>query len=147
MARRQPKLSPEAARRMLREAGLRTTASRVAVLRDLAELDTPLSHAQISERLEPSGFGAPTVFRCLVDLAEAGLATRLDLGDHVWRFGFHGGREQQAAEHPHFLCVDCGKATCLPGFKIRVSGPSGKRAKAFGEVTEVVLKGRCASCR
>jgi Fur family ferric uptake transcriptional regulator len=147
MAPSQSKLSHDIARRMLRQAGLRVTASRVAVLRDLALLDAPLSHAEISERLEPSGFGAPTVFRCLVDLAEAGLATRLDLGDHVWPFGFHAEVGQPAEEQPHFLCIDCGKATCLPGLKIRVSGVAGKAANDFGEVTEVVLKGRCASCR
>jgi Fur family ferric uptake transcriptional regulator len=135
------------ARRLLKQAGLRITASRVAVLQDLAELDAPLSHAQISQRLKPFGFGAPTVFRCLVDLAEAGLATRLDLGDHVWRFGFHGDAGQQTEDHPHFLCIDCGKATCLPGHEIQVSGPAGKNANDFGEVTEVVLKGRCTSCR
>ena len=147
MARPQPTLSVESARRLLQDAGLRRTASRVAVLQELAKVESPLTHAEISERLESAGFGPPTVFRCLSDLTEAGLAARLDLGDHVWRFGFHGRQAEPAGDHPHFLCNDCGKATCLTGVKIRVSGRRGREISDFGEVTDVVLKGRCLDCR
>ncbi len=131
---------------MLQEAGLRRTASRVAVLRELANAERPLSHAEVAERLDGSGFGAPTIFRCLVDMATAGIFTRIDLGDHIWRFGFRGCGVHRVAEHPHFVCIDCGKATCLPGVNVDVARPENLRHD-FGDVTEIVLKGRCPSCR
>ncbi len=136
-------LAQEDARRLLQESGLRRTASRVAVLQMLAAATSPLSHAEVAEKLESSGFGAPTIFRCLCDLTEVGLVARIDLGDHIWRFGFQGGHAHEA-DHPHFLCVDCGTATCLPGINVNISA---KQQAEFGEVTEVVFKGHCPNCR
>jgi Fur family ferric uptake transcriptional regulator len=136
-------LSTEQARQLLQDAGLRRTASRVAVLQELAAAGSPLSHAEVAQRLETTGFGAPTIFRCLSDLTEIGLIVRLDMGDHTWRFGFQGGHGQDA-DHPHFLCVDCGSAICLPGVDVNISP---HRSRSIGDVTEVVLKGHCPNCR
>jgi Fur family ferric uptake transcriptional regulator len=109
----------------------------------LAAASAPLSHAEIVAELESSGFGAPTIFRCLCDLTEAGLAKRIDLGDHVWRFGFHA-RHPDDADHPHFLCVDCGAATCLPDIEVPITA---SQRRQVGDVTEIVLKGHCPNCR
>lgn len=136
-------ISGEQAREMLQEVGLRRTASRVAVLRRLAAANAPLSHAEVAEQLADSGFGGPTIFRCLSDLTEVGLVLRIDLGDHVWRFGYRGLHGDET-DHPHFLCVDCGAATCLPGVSVNISA---KRNAELGKVTEVVLKGHCRKCR
>lgn len=146
MAKKKQSSSPmtgEEARRLLQEGGLRRTASRVAVLRLLAASSSPLTHAEVAEKLESTGFGAPTIFRCLSDLTEAGLIVRVDLGDHVWRFGFQGGH-REASDHPHFLCVDCGAATCLPGVDVNITG---RRHAELGDITEVVFKGHCPNCR
>ena len=136
-------MTQDEARDLLQETGLRRTASRVAVLCELANASAPLSHAEVAERLDASGFGAPTVFRCLSDLTEVGLALRTDLGDHVWRFGFRGHHAQES-DHPHFVCVDCGAATCLPDIDVRFSP---RQQGEIGDVTEVVLKGHCPNCR
>lgn len=139
-----PRLSPAEIRPLLERVGLRKTASRVAVLQLLAGAAAPLTHAEVAERLEAAGFGAPTVFRCLNDLAETGLAVRIDLGDHVWRFAFH---ESGQAEHAHFICVDCGKATCLPNQAVRLPTGGKGGVREVGDVTEVILKGHCKDCR
>jgi Fur family ferric uptake transcriptional regulator len=132
------------ARQALQKAGLRRTASRVAVLQLLAEGGSPLTHAEIASRLEDSGFGAPTVFRCLSDLVEVGLAVRIDLGDHVWRFALH---EHGGSDHAHFVCVDCGKTTCLPDQGVGLPGAGGEELGEIGDVTEVILKGHCKECQ
>ncbi|MBM4092204.1 MAG: transcriptional repressor [Planctomycetes bacterium] len=139
----EPKLTLDEARQLLQKAGLRRTASRVAVMLELAGAGHPLSHAEVSGRLASGGFGAATIFRCLADLTEVGVLIRIDMGDHVWRFGFRGGHVGDA-DHPHFLCVDCGSATCLPGVDVRITP---RDALAYGDITEVVLKGHCANCR
>lgn len=152
MDARQFKLSVAAARQLTREAGLRSTSCRVAVLQHLAESPSPTSHAELAEVLVPAGYDKSTVYRCLVELAEAGVISRLDLGDHVWRFEIRTGGQpapddHASAEHPHFMCLDCGKVTCLPDFDVRISPAKGRKTSSLGDITEVLLKGHCAACR
>jgi Fe2+ or Zn2+ uptake regulation protein len=71
---------------MIRAAGLRSTSSRVAVLRYLMGAEQPVSHANLVEALADEGFDRATIYRNLMDLTEVALLTRSDLGDHVWRF-------------------------------------------------------------
>lgn len=129
----------------LREAGLRSTAARVAVLRYLWEAGRPVTHADVSEHLESEVFDRATLYRNLIDLAEAGLVSRSDLGDHVWRFELRQP-ETQGGEHPHFVCVDCGAVSCVPG-ETPLLPAAQKAARALGDVDAVVLKGHCATCR
>lgn len=137
----------------LRDAGLRGTAPRIAVLRFLERATTPLSHGEIYQGLAKLGFDRATIYRNLIDLADAGLLSRTDLGDHVWRFEIRRGEENHRAEHrmagvghPHFLCTRCGEVTCLPGGVVRlVSSRSVPRAISLRAV-EVQLKGRCDAC-
>ena len=63
----------------IRKAGLRVTSSRIAVLGVLRDEQTPLSHADVSARLEHLGLDRTTVYRNLIDLAEAGLLRRTDV--------------------------------------------------------------------
>jgi Fur family ferric uptake transcriptional regulator len=138
-------MSVEDAREAIRSAGLRSTASRVAVLQRLAAAKKPLSHADLADELVPTGYDKSTLYRCLVELADAGLLARLDAGDHAWRFELKSGEEAHGAEHPHFVCVDCGKVTCLPNVEVKISPK--QRKSPLGEVTEIFLKGHCKECQ
>jgi Fur family ferric uptake transcriptional regulator len=131
-------LSVEEARRLLREAGLRCTTCRVAVLQRMAETGAPLSHSDLADELVPLGYDKSTVYRCLVELADAGFLSRLDLGDHIWRFELRPQHHDDAAMHPHFMCVDCGKVTCLPEVTVRIAPSKGPKS-VQGNVTEVLL--------
>lgn len=142
--------SPEAdatwAKQALREASLRATAARVAVLKLLASVGVPMSHAQVTKSLAELGFDQSTLFRCLNELADAHLVARLDLGDQVRRFELaklDGGGE---ADHAHFMCVDCGELRCLDGFSVKLTPDRGPRRRALGQITEVLLRGRCEKC-
>lgn len=117
---------PEDAPALLRGAGLRSTDSRVAVLQHLASELSPVSHADLFRALEKDGFDRATLYRNLIDLAEAGLLTRTDLGDHVWRFELKKRDGDHVASHPHFVCSDCGTVSCLPDVAVRIV--RGKRA-------------------
>jgi Fur family ferric uptake transcriptional regulator len=136
----------QALRARIQEFGLRCTAARLAVVGELQRSASPLSHAEIARALEPLDLDRATVYRSLMELSESGLLSRLDLGDHVWRFELRENGRGEAAEHPHFLCTECGEVSCLDGVEIRVtSGPRNKRS-SVGKVTEILLKGRCARC-
>lgn len=124
---RDKKASPaEDAPALLRAAGLRSTDARVAVLHHLASEAAPVSHADLFRALEKDGFDRATLYRNLIDLAEAGLLTRTDLGDHVWRFELKKREGDHVASHPHFVCSDCGTVSCLPDVAVRIV--RGKRA-------------------
>jgi Fur family transcriptional regulator, ferric uptake regulator len=141
-----PKLAPVLAAKALREAGLRKTAPRLAVLDALEHAEAPLSHAEVAERLVGDGLDRVTVYRNLLALTDAGLVRRTDLGDHVWRFelvrpGDSGAHE---AAHPHFVCSDCGAVSCLPDLRVRFAG-AGADAVARKRL-EVQLRGVCGEC-
>src|SRR5262245_16369498 len=138
-------LSVEEAREALRGAKLRSRTSRVGVLWLVSAATRPVSHADVAEVLVPQGFDKSTLYRCLVELADAGILARLDAGDHAWRFEL---RDESHAEgdHPHFVCIDCGTVTCLPDVEVKISAAKGHKT-AVGDVTEVFLKGHCKQCR
>jgi Fur family transcriptional regulator, ferric uptake regulator len=143
-AKKTPPLTAVEAKAILHEAGLRGTAARIAVIQCLAREKSPLSHAEVTARLSEFGFDQSTIYRCLTELSEAGLLARLDLGDAVRRFELLRDTHSGVSEHPHFLCIDCGKIQCLDDFKFRLAPRHGTRS--FGEVTEVLVKGHCTAC-
>lgn len=134
----------EQARLRIREAGLRATPARIAVLNLLEKERGPVSHQEATEVLEANGLDKSTIFRALQDLAEANLLRRLELGDHVWRFEYireaHGPKDVDKG-HPHLLCTDCGHITCLSDKDVKLNV-----AKSIGSVADILLRGQCADC-
>ena len=144
-----PKPSAELAldkvRARLREAGLRCTAARLWVMQQLIEATSPLTHADVAQTLASQGFDRATIYRNLVELTEAGLVSRIELGDHVWRFELKRPGQSEK-DHPHFVCVDCGEVSCLPAVSVNIKPSPGSKRSGISEVTEVLLKGRCGNC-
>ncbi len=132
----------------LRGAGLRSTSARIAVLEYFHTHAGPNSHAELFTAIGEKGLDRATVYRVLMDFSDAGILSRTDLGDHVWRFELKKGVGGVAHtdEHPHFVCVDCGEVSCLPGLSFKLEG----RAKAPKAVTKkkvaVQISGRCDKC-
>lgn len=130
----------------IRKAGLRGTGSRIAVLRVLREASVPMTHAEVSERLEAVGYDHASIYRNLMDLTRVGLLARADLGDHSWRFELRQGGTDHKAQHPHFVCVDCGNIDCLPDQAVKVRGAPGAPRALRRRGVVVQLQGRCDSC-
>ncbi|MFT3925835.1 MAG: transcriptional repressor [Myxococcales bacterium] len=138
----------EQTRELLKTAGLRVTSSRTAVINVLRGADTPLSHADVAARLEQQGLDRTTVYRNLVDLAEAGILRRSDVG-HIWRFELAGGSSNahDSEQHPHFVCTDCGKVSCLPSGSIAIKALRGApSALRKGGDLEIQIRGQCDAC-
>ena len=122
----------------------------------------PETHAEVSDALSDKGFDRATIYRNLTELTDAGLVSRVELGDHVWRFEIrrHAHAGAKGEDHPHFLCTTCGEVSCLDDVNVAItpkSGAAGKPAKpaktvkpakprGTRSVTEVLLKGRCENC-
>jgi len=152
MGRGKP-LQDGAVRDRIRGAGLRCTPARVAVLHHLEMATGPLTHAEVAESLHHLGFDRATIYRNLTELTEAGLASRVELGDHVWRFeAKRAGGGHKGDDHPHFVCTTCGEVSCLDDVQVAITprsaaGKGTKRTSGrIGSVTEVLLKGRCEQC-
>jgi Fur family ferric uptake transcriptional regulator len=135
------------AKGLIKGAGLRSTAARVGVLQQLAVAKRPMTHGDVVDTLKNFGFDQSTIFRSLQELSDAGLVNRLDLGDQVRRFELRSATSVDELEHPHFMCVDCGEVACLEDFAFSLSPSRGPRREQLGEITEVLLKGHCGSCR
>ena len=131
-------------RSLLRDRGFRATPARIAVLQELRKAKSPLTHAELAETLVPLGFDKATVFRNLSDLTDAGLTSRTELGDHVWRFEALDPLNPDGDKHPHFVCVQCGDVRCLGDMTFTAN--SRKRAKVIGRITEILIKGHCDKC-
>lgn len=129
----------------LRDAGLRATSARAAVLRCLLQASTPLTHADVCEELDALGYDRATIYRNLVDLADVGIARRTDLGDHLWRFELADGAHDVEA-HPHFVCTDCGEVTCLPDDAIDLKPARGVPRSVKKAKVEIQVRGVCNQC-
>ena len=134
------------AKAILQQAGLRSTAARVGVLKHLADHGKPVSHGEVVDALSEFGFDQSTIYRVLQELADAGLLSKLDLGDQLRRFEYREAQSDHELQHPHFMCVDCGKVTCLEEFSFQLTPSRGPRREQLGEITEVLLRGHCAEC-
>lgn len=132
-------------RKILSDRGLRTTAARLAVIHWLQKARSPATHAEIAADLVPVGFDKATVLRNLTDLVEAGLVTRKELGDHVWRFELRDESHPVGCEHAHFICVDCGRVTCL--HSLELSPEVMKGIQEAGRVSEILIRGHCRLCQ
>jgi Fur family ferric uptake transcriptional regulator len=86
---------------MLRKAGLKAGSAKVALLKALSRHEKPLTVAEV---LRASGgkMNESTAYRGLEALAEAGLASRVDLHHG------HAHYELERTHHHHLVCEGCG---------------------------------------
>ncbi|MGH3773578.1 MAG: Fur family transcriptional regulator [Pseudonocardiaceae bacterium] len=128
----------------LRQAGLRVTAPRQAVLRWLAE-HPHATAAQIrsglAQRLGP--ISAQTVYDVLAACAAAGLVRRIEPAGHPARF-----ERRTGDNHHHVVCRSCGRAEdvdCAVTVRPCLT-PSDDHGYLLDEA-EVVFWGSCPSCQ
>jgi len=98
----------------LREAGLRSTALTVAVLEQLEHAGQPRSHEELARDLVLATGGAKvdrvTLYRILDRLGTAGLLSRIQGSDRVWRHAI--AQRQNTAGY--FECDHCHNISALP---------------------------------
>ena len=133
-------------RAVLRDAGLRSTNPRVAVLQHFHANRAPLSHGELVEVLADHGFDAATIYRNLTDLTGAGLLSRINLGDNVWRFEPRGRSKATPLEHPHFVCLQCGEVSCLSEVRVKLTPAPGSTKSVVSSISEILIKGQCTRC-
>jgi Fur family ferric uptake transcriptional regulator len=136
--------APIDTRRRLHGAGLRATASRVAVFDALR--DAGGHHgvddivALVARRGEP--LSRMTVYNVVGDLREVGLVMCADAGPGRALY------EVSDVWHHHFVCRACGEVTDVPCTKGRKPClvPAGPKGATVDEA-QVIFRGVCRSCR
>jgi Fur family transcriptional regulator, ferric uptake regulator len=132
----------------LRQAGLKRTPVRLAVLNVLSRDQQPLSAPQILERL-PEGTDHVTLYRTLNTLTESKILHRVRGDDQAWRYGLRENRGAARHEHAHFVCDECGTVECLADAPAPETSAkrSGVRPGYRVEYSEVLVHGTCPDCR
>jgi Fur family transcriptional regulator, ferric uptake regulator len=147
MARSRAGQSAEQLREQIRATGLRATSPRIAVLQRLSRSRAPICHAELAAELGPQGWDRATIYRNLIDLTNAGIVRRTDMGDHLWRFELREGGDRHAAgEHPHFMCEACGGVLCLPDESVEIKVSRGAPRALRRKGLQIQIKGRCDRC-
>lgn len=136
-------LVPEHAIKRLREAGLRLTPQRRAVVDTLiGDTSHPLAEevaSRVAERMP--GTSLSTVYKTLHELSDLGLVRRLDTPSAM-RF------DPDVSDHAHLICRDCARLFDVP---VPPSVNQEVRAAVTAEGgcasrIEVVIHGTCALC-
>jgi Fe2+ or Zn2+ uptake regulation protein len=139
-----------ASARLLREAGLRRTPVRVAVLDRVASARQPVGAPEIIRRLGEET-DPVTVYRTLNTLAEHKLVHRVRGEDGAWRYAATSGKSDADREdhpHAHFVCDSCGTVECLEGMPVPDNLVTAKTLGRRYDVShaEVVVHGTCPKC-
>src|SRR5690606_9635928 len=117
---------------------------RIAVLRILAGAEQPMSYTEVLQRLGSTEWDPATIYRNRVKLREAGVAQVVSRAEGIGRYML-AQSEGDDHRHPHFVCEDCGRVSCLPADLVAVS-TDGPWAASIQQAT-VQLRGECPECR
>ena len=136
-------MNQDFARRILREAGLKMTPGRRALLELLQQSGKPMSQQEITEQLSEIEYNYVSIYRNLNSFLEAGIVHRVDTGDRTWRFALCACGSSRHC-HPHFICRSCGMIECLNGMDI--PEPPFLKPGYIIEEQEIYIKGLCGKC-
>ena len=136
----QDKLKPA---NMLRQAKLRCTRGRVAILEILSAATRPLTREQIASELGKKGLNKVTIYRALERFVRVGLVHKAFLRSRTWHFELADNCTESQC-HPHFTCTNCGDTHCLT----EITLPMAKSPhKGFViDRQRVQLEGLCPDC-
>ena len=129
----------------LRAAGLRVTASRVAVLRVLSEADDHPRVEQVIERVRLAGMSISTqaAYDACEALRDKGLARRIALAGGPARYD-----ARAAGEHHHLVCRSCGRTVDVES--VTGAAPCLHAPNAAGfvvDAADVTFWGLCPTCQ
>ncbi|MEM6455059.1 MAG: Fur family transcriptional regulator [Acidobacteriota bacterium] len=137
-------ITKDQARALLKAHKLRITGPRLAVLRVLADADTPLSHSDVLARLGDTDWNPATIYRNLIKLRDAGVAPVASRIQGIDRYAL-AREDDDDHRHPHFVCDDCGCVRSLPDARMTTTAIQGPWAEALRQA-RVQLHGACPDC-
>ncbi|MDR0648286.1 MAG: transcriptional repressor [Synergistaceae bacterium] len=135
----------DALRTRLRSTGLKVTPIRMDVLDYLLTIGQPVSHSDVQSAFPM--LDRVTIYRTLASFVKSGIAHQVQGLDGMWHFCAHDPNASGCpGNHPHFLCLSCGKMICLLDQRmprVDVTGGNvveGKQFVAYGFCQECAAK-------
>jgi Fe2+ or Zn2+ uptake regulation protein len=134
--------TPEELTSLFRARGLKVTPQRQRIFTILHDSPRHPSAEAVYEvaRADMPTLSLRTVYQTLNDLASMGELAALDLGTGATRF------DPNLSPHHHLVCTECGSITDLHTDFPDVAVPTGDGDGFTVTATEIVFRGRCASC-
>ncbi len=135
--------SPVELGELFRAAGRKNTAQRQCIFELLHGTTVhPTAETIYAEaRDKMPSISLRTVYQTLNDLAALGEIQQLDLGTGSFRF------DPNVDAHHHLVCIECGSAEDIYADFPDVQIPRAAARDFELTSTEVVFRGRCATCR
>lgn len=136
-------ITEEGLSQMLQERGIKPTAMRILVLRQLAASDQTLTLRELEELLHPAD--RSTIFRTLSVFEEQHLVHAIDDGSGATRYelchAHHSSYDNDL--HPHFRCLRCGQTICLTELQMpAITLPEGFHVHRIN----YIVTGICGNC-
>ncbi|MDE6246286.1 MAG: transcriptional repressor [Muribaculaceae bacterium] len=128
---------------ILKEKGVKPTANRILVLRELMGCSHPVSLADLSRLLDP--MDKASIFRTLELFSANDIIHVIEDGSRSLKYELcHGhGEHSLADQHAHFYCEKCGSVYCLDEVKMpEFSLPDNFLPKSVN----LMFKGVCKEC-
>ena len=127
--------------KILEEAGVKPTANRILVMREIIGAAHPFTLADMEQRLQP--MDKSTICRTLGTFLEHRLIHEVDTGGPAMLYCRCVCEQGHEHQHIHFTCTRCGQTFC-----IRNIDPSCLPRPDGFQVEQVncVMKGLCPKC-
>jgi Fe2+ or Zn2+ uptake regulation protein len=130
----------------LREAGLRVTSGRIALLRLFQASSVPIGTPVLAKKLVPASMDLVTLYRTLASLEEKGLIRAAHIDDRHASYEWSGGAEHH---HHHLVCRSCKRVEDIPDCDLeKIQKTLLKTSKMFDQITSHSLEffGVCREC-
>ena len=136
--------SNEEIARYLEGKGVKPTANRILVVRELMQATHPVSLSELESALEPMDKSA--IFRTLELLTEKELLHSIDDGSRSQKYELCTNHDHDdiSHHHVHFYCENCKATFCFDDIAVpAINIPEGFSAHSVN----YVVKGLCPKCR
>lgn len=127
---------------LLKQHDFKVTRARVKVLERLENASKPMAAQELHAELTDAKIDLATVYRSLNKFADAGLISRVQLGDEFVRFEF-----TRARHHHHIICNSCGKVFEIQLCNLDELSQDIAQQTGFRNIAhQVVFRGDCQDC-
>lgn len=129
--------------KILTSNGIKPTANRMLVLKELARRTHPINLADLEMSLDP--MDKASIFRVLELFSEKDIVHVIEDGSRSLKYELCHGKEHHSFsdQHAHFYCEKCGSLFCLDDVKLpTIEIPQKYKVKSIN----FMFKGICPNC-
>lgn len=123
--------------------GIKPTANRILVLKELMRNTHPINLADLEIALDPMDKGS--IFRVLQLFSEKEIIHVIEDGSRSLKYEICHAEDHHTAadQHPHFYCEKCGALYCLDSISLPdITLPDNFKVKSIN----LMIKGICPKC-